>query len=156
MAGNRVSVTIDGKKFKAIRVVYGASTQKDKNGKPLLESYGTKVNVWADISDQKQFPFATLSSFFELANVVTSDKFKPMKVEFWKEDKAGDVICSMQFKGWIGKLEIYNPDTTQDTTGSSGGTVHSHGGLGAYNNILYLELEPLIDSENHGSVKLTN
>jgi hypothetical protein len=157
MAGSRVSVTIDGKKFAAIQVIMGVSTQKDQNGKPLKESFSTRVRVWADISDQKNVPFATLNSFFTLANVPTSDSFKDMKVEFWKDDKVGgDVICSYQFKGWIGKFEAYNPVANQDMTGNSGGGAGGYGGLAAYNNVLYIELEPVVDLTNYGSVKLSN
>jgi len=157
MAGGRVSITIDGNKFKAIQAIFGVSTQKDQNGKPLKESLSTRVRVWADISDQQNVAFSHLKSFFDLANVPTSDKIKDMKVEFWKDDKVGgDAICCYQFKGWVGKFETYNPVANQDMT-SSGTTASSgYGGLGSYNNILYLELEPVIDIEKYGSVQLSN
>ena len=157
MAGGRVSVTIDGKKFKAIQATLGISTQKDQNGKPLKETLTTRVRVWADISDQKNVPFGTLKSFFDLANVPVSDKFKDMKVEFWKEDKIdGDAICCYQFKGWIGKFETYNPVANQDMTSSGSDSAGGYGGLGTYNNILYLELEPIVDTETYGNVQLSN
>jgi len=157
MAGSRVSVTIDGKKFKAIQTILGVSTQKDQNGKPLKESFSTRVRVWADISDPQNIPFDALKSFFELSNIPTSDSFKDMKVEFWKDDKiGGDVICSYQFKGWIGRFETYNPVANKDMTSNSGESGAGYGGLASYNNILYLELEPIVDLERHSNVKLTN
>jgi hypothetical protein len=157
MAGGRVSVTIDGKKFKAIQAIFGVSTQKDQNGKPLKESLSTRVRVWADISDQQNVPFGTLKSFFDLANVATHDKIKDIKVEFWKEDKVGgDTICCYQFKGWVGKFETYNPVASKDMTSSGAESAGGYGGLGSYNNILYLELEPVIDLEKYGSVQLSN
>ena len=78
MAGGRVSVTIDGKKFKAIQATFGISTQKDQNGKPLKETLSTRVRVWADISDQQNVPFGTLKGIYQLANVPVTDKFKDM------------------------------------------------------------------------------
>jgi hypothetical protein len=157
MAGSRVSVTVDGNKFKAIQTIFGVSTQKDQNGKPLKESFSTKVRVWADISDQQNMPFDTLKALFELSNVPTTDKFKDMKVEFWKEDKVGgDVICSYQFKGWVGRFETYNPVANKDMTSSASDGGAGYGGLGSYNNILYLELEPIVDLERYSNVKLSN
>jgi hypothetical protein len=157
MAGGRVSVTIDGKKFKAIQAIFGVSTQKDQNGKPLKESLSTRVRVWADISDPQNVSFGNLKSIFDLANVPTTDKIKDMKVEFWKEDKVdGDAICCYQFKGWVGKFETYNPVASQDMTSSGAASAGGYGGLGSYNNILYLELEPVIDIERYGNVQLSN
>jgi len=157
MAGSRVSVSIDGKKFKAIQAIFGVSTQKDQNGKPLKESFSTRVRVWSDISDPENVPFDTLKGFFDLANVPTSEKFKDIKVEFWKEDKAGgDVICAYQFKGWIGKFETYNPIASRDMTATGSDSGSGYGGLGSYNNILYLELEPIVDLERFANVKVTN
>jgi hypothetical protein len=157
MAGGRVSVTIDGKKFKAIQAMLGVSTQKDQNGKPLKETLTTRVRVWADISDQKNLPFGTLKGFFDLANIPIAEKFKEMKVEFWKEDKVdGDAICCYQFTGWIGKFETYNPIPSQDMTASGNAESSGYGGLGKYNNILYMELEPIVDTEKYGSVQLSN
>jgi len=147
----RVTVTIDGTKFNAIESVFLMNTQKDAAGMPTLQTLNTKVGVWADLFDDKNIPFDTIKKMFNLGNVPDRDKVKDMKIEFWKDDRMQDVICAFKFKGWISKLEVYNPvlelnehPAVKDAAGR------------VYNHVLHLELSPIINKENHQEISISN
>jgi hypothetical protein len=44
-------------------------------------------------------PFATLQNLFALAGVVTRDKIKSIKVEFWQDEKQEYALCTYSFQG---------------------------------------------------------
>jgi hypothetical protein len=81
-------------------------------------------------------PFSTLKQLYNMANVVTLDKIKPIKVEFWQDENQSEVICSYSFKGWISAF-------------------HTDGGSGA-NHILHLKLQPEINAMNYIDLTIGN
>ena len=66
-----------------------------------MGSLRCSISCVVDIHDTQNMPFATLQNFFSLANIVTRDKIKPIKVEFWQDEKQQDAICTYSFQGWI-------------------------------------------------------
>ena len=138
----RVSVTIDGTKFNALEAVYAMGTQKDPAGMPVLQTLNTAVHLRVDMNDDKNIPFETVKTLFELGNVPDRSKLKEMKVEFWKDDTMQDVVCSYKFKGWISMFRTTN-------------TGHN-GAAGGFNHVLEIELTPIINKENHQEVKISN
>ena len=147
----RVSVTIDGTKFNTIETFFAMGTQKDAAGMPVLQTLNTKVKVFVDLFDDQNFPFDSTKQMFDLANVPDRDKLKDMKIEFWKDDRMEDVVCSYGFKGWISKFEVYNPVLELNEQPM----VTDAAGRG-YNHVLYMELEPIINKENMQEVKISN
>ena len=147
----RVSITVDGTKFNAIEAVYEMTTQKDAAGMPVLQTLDTNVKVWIDVFDDKNAPFDTIKKLFDLANVPDRSKLKEMKIEYWKDDRMEDVICSYKFKGWISRFELYNPVLAlpnHPLVTDAAGRV--------YNHVLFLEMEPIVNKENYQEVSIGN
>lgn len=136
----RVSVTIDGTKFNAVDAVFSMGTNKDAAGMPVLQTLTTAVHVRVDLNDDKNIPYATIEKMFKLGNVPDRDKVKDMKVEFWKDDRMQDVICSYKFKGWISMFR-----TSNQANGATG-----------YNHLLDMELTPIVNTQNHQEVTIGN
>lgn len=149
----RSTVTIDGiPAFEAVSTSVSFSTLKDQSGMPVMGSLLTNVKVWVDFHDDKNLPNSSLKSLFGLANVVTNDKIKSIKVEFWKDDSHGDALCSYQFKGWVSKFETSNPlPDASPQTSSSNLTPYS-----TLNHMLYLELEPARNTSNFPDISMGN
>jgi hypothetical protein len=85
---------------------------------------------------------------FDLANVVTRDKVKDMKVEFWKDESHQDALCSYSFKGWISNFQTLNP--------VSNGNGNGNGNNNAVNHLLVLTLEPSLNQQNFADIKMSN
>jgi len=148
----RSTVTIDGNKFDAVSTSVRFGTLKDRVGMPEMGSLTTKIKVWVDFHDDTNVPFATLKQLFALANIVTRDKIKDIKIEFWKDETKQDALCSYSFKGWISEFETSNPmaDSSPQTDSSS---------LSPYstiNHLLYMELEPALDQQNFTDITFSN
>jgi len=140
----RSTVTIDGTKFDAISTQVIFSTAKDRAGMPEMGSLKTNIRVWADFHDDKNLPFGSLSKFFDLANVVTRDKIKEVKIEFWKDDKHEDALCTFKFQGWISNLETSNP------------ALEANGDLPSMNHMIVLDLEPVMNQQNFQEISISN
>jgi len=134
---SRTTITIDSVKFDAISASFLMSTPSDASGVPVMGGLTSSVDVVVDLHDTQNLPFSNLKKFFELANVVTKDKIKPMKVEFWQDDAKKDVVCAYAFQGWISRIQTHSQDT---------------GG----NNLLALSLTPVHDTKSHNEVKISN
>ncbi len=140
----RSTVTIDGTKFDAVSVQVVFTTAKDRAGMPEMGSLKTSIRVWADFHDDKNLPFSAVKKFFELANVVTRDKIKDIKIEFWKDDSHEDALCSYKFKGWVSNYETSNPP------------LESNGDAPSLNHMLVLDLEPVLNQQNFQEIQLSN
>src|SRR5258708_39866036 len=92
------TVTIDGDKFDATSVSVGLTTHADPIGLPMMGTFQPAIEVVVDIHDDTNMPYGTLSKLFNLAKIVTRDKIKDMKIEFWKDETRQDVICSYVFQ----------------------------------------------------------
>ena len=159
-APSRCTVTIDGTKFDAVSSSIRFATDKDKAGMPQMGSLLTEIRVWADFHDDQNLPFASLKRFFDLANVVTRDKIKSIKVEFWKDDAHQDALCSYSFKGWISRFQTYNPSSSTRgmnlDNGSSNNGKSFQGIAPQLNHMLVLDLEPVLNQENFTDIAMGN
>jgi hypothetical protein len=142
----RSTVTVDGTKFDAVSVVVAFQTEKDRAGMPQMGSLHTDIRVWVDFHDDTNLPHGALKKLFDLSNVVTRDKIKDIKIEFWKDDSHQDALCSYSFKGWISSFHTSNPGT-----GSSPGAQDSK-----INHLLVLDLEPALNQQNFKDISMSN
>jgi hypothetical protein len=147
----RSTITIAGKKFDAVSTQVVFNTLKDRAGMPEMGSLSTSIRVWVDFHDDVNMPNGTLKELFELANVVTREKIKEMKVEFWKDDSKQDALCSYSFKGWISRFETSNlmPDAAPQ---SSGSTLPQS----TINHLLVMDLEPALNQQNFKEISMSN
>lgn len=142
----RSTVTIDGTKFDAVSVVVAFQTDKDRAGMPQMGSLHTDIRCWVDFHDDTNLPHGSLKKLFELSNVVTRDKIKDIKIEFWKDDSHQDALCSYSFKGWISRFHTCNPGA-----GSIEGGKDSQ-----INHLLVLDLEPAMNQQNFKDISMSN
>lgn len=153
----RCTVTIDGTKFDAISSSVQFRTEKDRAGVAQMGSLQTVIRVWADFHDDQNLPFQTVKKFFDLANVVTLDKIKPIKIEFWKDDSKQDALCSYDFNGWVRRFETANPtDFLGDSDSSNGEGAYFKSIAPKLNHMLVLDLEPALNQKNFKEVKMSN
>ncbi len=153
-AESTVRVTIDGNIFYALQAVCGFSTQEGQISKnQTVMTVSTSVRVWVEITSKLNMSFPELQSLFDLANVVPMSDIKDMKIEFFRgEIISTDTVITYLFKGRIRKFEIYNPVGS----GTSPMDQAHYGGLPANTNVLYLELEPIIDPVTGRPFTITN
>jgi len=148
----RCTVTIDNTKFNAVATNVRFTTEKDRAGMAQMGSLRTAIRVWGDFHDDTNLPHSALKKFFELANVVTRDKIKDMKIEFWKDDSHQDALCTYSFKGWISRFETSNPHSV-----SSVGTDDDHPAPpDNLNHMLVLDLEPALNQANFKEITMSN
>jgi len=140
----RSTVTIDGTKFNAVSVVVAFKTDKDRAGMPQMGSLHTDIRVWVDFHDETNLPHSALKKLFTLSNVVTRDKIKDMKIEFWKDDSQQDALCSYSFKGWISAFQTCNPVGEEESEDEK------------INHLLVLDLEPALNQQNFKDVSMSN
>lgn len=145
MAAPRSTVTVDGTKFNAVSCSVMIGTQKDRDGIPAMGTLNTSIRVYADFHDDQNIPNSTLKKLFDLANSVDQGKIKDMKVEFWKDDKMQDALCSYKFKGWISRFETSNAQTQGADTATAG-----------INHLLMLDLEPALNQAHTKELSLGN
>lgn len=142
----RSTVTVDGTKFNAVSVVVVFQTDKDRAGMPQMGSLHTDIRVWVDFHDDTNLPHSALKKLFGLSNVVTRDKIKDIKIEFWKDDSHQDALCSYSFKGWISGFQTCNPGA-----GAFEGPQNDQ-----INHLLVLDLEPALNQQNFKDVSMSN
>ncbi len=130
------TVTIDGLKFNAYTANVSIATSADMSGMPGMGSLNAAVQVTVDMHDNTNIPFSTLKHLFDLASVVTRDKVKDIKVEYWQDESQQDALCVYSFKGWISHW----------STGSGGDSNHT----------LQLSLQPALDSKNFADLQFSN
>jgi hypothetical protein len=148
----RSTVTIDGNKFDAVSTTVGFTTLKDRAGMPEMGSLQTAITVYVDFHDDTNMPFGTLQNLFNLANVVTRDKIKDIKVEFWKDDSKQDALASYSFKGWISRFQTMNPMPTYAPQSGNGDlTPYS-----TVNHLLVMDLEPALNQQNFREIRMSN
>ncbi len=153
----RTTVTIDGLKFQAVTTSVKFNTEKDRAGTAQMGSLATKIRVWADLHDDVNLPFSTVSHFFNLANVVTRDKIKPVKIEFWKDDSQQDALISYSFNGWIRRYETSNPlDFLPKAQAVSPEDILAQGAPPSLNHMLVLDIEPAMNQQNFQDIRLSN
>ena len=155
----RCTVTVDGTKFDAISTNFTLGSRTDNNNLPKMGSLQASMWVYADFHDSNNVPFSTIQSLFQLANVVTKDKIKQMKVEFWKDDKKQDALASISFNGWISYFETSNMEmNTLDKTylDSPEQDIYTSGVPQLLNHMLAMELTPALNQQNFSNLKIGN
>lgn len=155
----RTTVTIDGAQFNAVSTSVKFATGKDRSGVAQMGSLSTRIRVWADLHDDQNLPFSSVQKFFNMSNVVTRDKVKSMKIEFWKDDSKQDALCSYSFNGWIRRFETSNPLdflTAGQQSSASAEDVLSNGASPVLNHMLILDLEPALNQQNFQDIQMSN
>ncbi|MBB5062970.1 hypothetical protein [Granulicella mallensis] len=145
---SRSTCTIDGQKFDCLSISVAFSTDKDRSGMPQMGSLATDIRVYVDFHDDTNIPFSTMSNLFSLSNVVTKDKVKAIKLEFWKDDAHQDSLAAYSFNGWISGFHTLNPYQSDDQLADE-----SHAGV---NHILVLDLEAQMNQQNFQNISLSN
>src|ERR1700721_4135604 len=135
----RSSCSIDGNKFDCLSVSVSFATDKDRAGMPQMGSLHTSIRAYVDFHDDQNMPYSTMNSLFTLANVVTKNKVKPIKLEFWKDESQQDALCSYSFNGWISAFHMMNPYQSDSA---------SDAGNKGVNHIMVLDLEPSLNQQN--------
>jgi hypothetical protein len=130
------SVTIDGNRFDALSVHFGVGTSHDFDGMPAISSLRTVIEITADAHDTDNLPFNTVQALYQLASIVTRDKIKDMKIEFWRDETQLDAICTWTFRGWLSNFAM--------TSGSGS------------NHILSLSLQPELDQKQFVNIVIGN
>jgi hypothetical protein len=154
---NRTTVTIDGQKFQAVTTSVKFNTAKDRAGVAQMGSLSTKIRIWADLHDDVNLPFSTVKHLFDLANVVTRDKIKPVKIEFWKDDSQQDALISYSFNGWIRRFETSNPlDFLPRSAAATTEDSLADGTAPSLNHMLVLDIEPALNQQNFNEIHLSN
>ena len=115
---------------------------------PQMGSLNTTIRAYVDFHDDTNLPFSTLTHLFYLANVVTRDKVKPIKLEFWKDDSHQDALAAYQFNGWISGYHTLNPYQSDEQLANE-----NHSGV---NHVLVLDIEPVMNQQNFSDITLTN
>lgn len=133
---SNATVSIDGNKFNAMSAHVGIETEHDNMGMPLMGTIRPFISCVIDIHDTTNLPFQTLKTLFEMANGVTRDKIKDMKVEFWADESHQDAICTYTFRGWISAF-------------------HTTGG-GEGNHTLDIKLQPELDAKQFIKLEIGN
>jgi hypothetical protein len=152
MAAPRSTVTIDGNKFDAVSCSVVLSTLSDRAGAPEMGSLTTAIRVWVDFHDEKNMPNGTITKLFDLAKVVTRDKIKDMKIEFWQDESKKNALCSYKFKGWVSRFETTNPMPTAAPQ-SQGADTSPYSTI---NHLLVLDLQPRMNQENISDLTIGN
>ena len=147
---SRSTLTFDGAVLPCISIRVSFATTRDHQGMPNMGSLDTQVRCWIDFHDSEQVQYSHLQSLFDAANVVTQDKIKDAKIEFWKDDSQQDALCSYQFKGWVKGLQMVNPVATP---GQQRDNVQNDGGV---NHMLIVDLHPAMDNQNVQNIQLSN
>jgi hypothetical protein len=147
----RSTCTIDGTKFDCVSISVAFSTEKDRAGMPQMGSLKTSIRCLVDFHDSDNVPYSTLNKLFNMANVVTRDKIKDMKVEFWKDDAKQDALCSYSFKGWISNFHTSNPMIKSEKSEKS-----DRNGNQGLNHMLILTLEPALNQQNFKEISISN
>lgn len=148
----RCTVTIDSTKFNAVASSVRFKTEKDRSGMAQMGSLSTSIRIWADFHDDTNLPNSALKKMFELANVVTRDKIKDVKIEYWKDDSHQDALASYSFKGWISRFETSNPHALASSADENEHPLPPQG----INHLLVLDLEPALNQQNFNEIKLSN
>ena len=149
----RCTVTIDGTKFDAVATSVKVTTDKDRSGSAQMGSLATNIRVWADFHDDTNLPHASVKKLFDLANVVTREKIKDMKIKYWKDDSHQDALASYSFKGWISRFETSNPHEIASSSAADDGHPSAPADV---NHLLVLDLEPALNQQNFSEIKLGN
>jgi len=122
-----------------------------------MGSLSTSVRIWADFHDEQNLPFSTMKKLFDLANVVTRDKIRQIKIEYWKDDSHQDALVTYSFNGWLRRFETSNPLDFVQTGTANNDSENFVSGIGQdVNHLLVLDIEPALNQQNFQSIQVSN
>ncbi|WP_419805886.1 hypothetical protein [Terriglobus sp.] len=130
------TVTIGENKFNAVSTQVGATTLHDHAGMPQMGTVAFSISITADMHDNANLPFSVLQNLFSLANVVTRDKVKDVKIEFWADETMQDALCVYSFRGWISSFFTLTNENS--------------------NHLVSLTLQPVLDAQQFAKVTMSN
>ncbi len=144
---NIASVTIGEDTFRAVGVHFGVSTLHDGvSGMPMMGTAACDIIVLVDMNDRINISFSALRNLFDLAFLVNRQKIRDIKLTFWSDDAAQDVICSYTFRGWVSSYVTSTGASRSAETGAASGGNH----------ILTLTLQPELDQKQYMKIELGN
>jgi hypothetical protein len=85
---SNTTITIDGNKFNALAAHVSLATVHDDMGMPMMGSTRCAIECTADMHDN--VTYSTLQALYDLANGVTREKIKTIKIEFWQDENQAD------------------------------------------------------------------
>jgi len=129
-------ITVDGTKFNAIATGFSLYTPHDHDGMPQMGALHTAIEAHVDMHDRDNLPFAALQQLYQMANIVTRDKIKDIKIEYWSDETRNDALATFTFRGWISQFNIT----------SGGGSNHT----------LVLQFQPALDAKQYIDIRLGN
>ena len=139
--------TFDSNTFDAVEIMVELETTPDRNGMPTMGSFASKVRVVVDPSDTQNMPYSTISALFTDANLVTNDKVKQVKLEFWQDSSKQNALCSYSFPGWISGFQTVNPAGSMSDVTSQGQVL---------NNMLVIDIQPQLNTANQPNFTFSN
>jgi hypothetical protein len=139
--------TFDGTAFDAVEIMVELETTPDRNGMPTMGSFTANVRVVVDPSDTTNMPYSTISTLFGDANLVTNDKIKQVKLEFWQDGSKQNALCSYSFMGWISGFQTVNPAGTMSDVTTQGQVL---------NNMLVIDITPQLNQTNQPNFTFSN
>ena len=101
-----------------------------------MSSLKNAIEVTVDMHDDLNMPYTLLQKLYTLSTIVTRDKFKDIRIVFWKDDSRQNALCTLTFQGWLSNFSI------------------NSGGEG--NHILGLRLQPVLNTKQFGKVTMSN
>jgi hypothetical protein len=130
------TITVDGAKFNAVGTSFSLLTPHDGTGMPQMGALHTAIEAHVDMHDTRNLPFSTLQQLFQMANIVTRDKIKTIKIEYWADENREDALATFTFQGWISHFNI--------TSG------------GGANHVLVLQFQPALDAKQFVDIRIGN
>jgi hypothetical protein len=130
------TVTIGDYKFHALSASVSFATTSDRIGMPMIGSFVPTIQISVNLDDKQNMPFEMLKNLFDLAKLVNKDKIKDIKIQFWQDENAEDVICVYNLKGWISHW-------------------HTSSGEGS-NHLLLMSIQPALDQNNYSDLTISN
>ncbi|NYF79113.1 hypothetical protein [Granulicella arctica] len=133
---SNATITIDGDKFDALTAHVEIATHHDDQGMPMMSSLKCGISAIIDMHDTENVSFGSLSKLYNLAQGLTRDKIKDIKIEYWTDENQTDAICTYSFRGWISLF----------STSSGQGSNHT----------LRIHLQPELDAKQFIDMKMGN
>ncbi|HUA83766.1 MAG TPA: hypothetical protein VMB85_07895 [Bryobacteraceae bacterium] len=139
--------TFDGNAFDAVEIMVELDTPPTSQGMPTMGGLTASVRVVVDPSDTTNCPYSLISTLFSDANLVTNQKIKQVKLEFWQDPSKQNALCSYQFQGWISGFQTVNPAGAQTNISNQSQVL---------NNMLVIDITPQLNQTNQPNLSFSN
>jgi hypothetical protein len=153
----RAVVKIDGTEISTIEAHYVVSRAANPAGRRIGDSMRARAYFYADISDTARNTQDNVIKLWKMATE-TADPLHDVEIAFFMDEEEKR-LQTVQFKGWISIFESFNPAVSGNGTGSAGmggaGTGPSMTSLQQFGNVLFCELQVVLDDANISNHQLT-